>query len=230
MKAAPPHHTFGVSLLARATADFVRGLCVLRHADPYVTVFGSARMNRNAAIHRTAIALGSALSRAGFTVMTGGGPGLMEAVCRGARDAGGRAVGCCISLAVEQARNRHLDRRVTFRYFFVRKVMLCRRARAFVALPGGLGTLDELFEILTLIQTERIARLPVVLLGTEYWSPLLTVLRGMAAAGTLDRSDLDHMYLTDDVAAAVGHIVTGTASRTVPAGRVSPWADPSIAT
>jgi uncharacterized protein (TIGR00730 family) len=142
----------------------------------------------------------------GFTVMTGGGPGLMEAANRGAREAGGRSVGCNIELPQEQQPNRYLDRSVTCRHFFVRKVLLFKYSYAFVALPGGLGTLDELFEALTLIQTGKIAQFPVVLIGTEYWRPLETMLRHLANERTIDGADLSLLLVTDSLSEALDHI------------------------
>jgi uncharacterized protein (TIGR00730 family) len=138
--------------------------------------------------------------------MTGGGPGLMEAANRGAREAGGRSVGCNIELPKEQEPNRYLDRRVTCRHFFVRKVLLFKYSYAFVALPGGLGTLDELFEALTLIQTKKIENFPVVLIGTDYWRPAQEMLRHLALHGGIDRADLDLLLVTDSVAEALNHI------------------------
>jgi uncharacterized protein (TIGR00730 family) len=138
--------------------------------------------------------------------MTGGGPGLMEAANRGAREAGGRSVGCNIQLPKEQAPNRYLDRWVTCRHFFVRKVLLFKYSYAFVALPGGIGTLDELFEALTLIQTGKIESFPVVLIGTDYWRPVHDLLRHLALHGAIDRADLDLLLITDSVAEALHHI------------------------
>ena len=139
-----------------------------------MTVFGSARYPESHPYYAVARRLGAALVRLGFTVMTGGGPGLMEAANRGAREAGGRSVGCNIELPFEQAPNPYLDRSVTCRYFFVRKVLLFKYAYAFVALPGGFGTLDELTEALTLVQTGKVENYPIVLIGTEYWRPFRT--------------------------------------------------------
>ena len=142
--------------------------------------------------------------------MTGGGPGIMEAANRGARDAGGLSVGCNITLPHEQHCNPYLDRFVEFRYFFVRKVMLVKYSYAFVVLPGGFGTLDELFEAATLIQTKKIEDFPLVLMGVDYWQPLVDFLRQrMVAAGTIDVVDVDRILLTDDPATAVEHVRAG---------------------
>src|SRR6266850_6078740 len=150
-------------------ADFLRGFRVLHFVGPCVAVFGSARIKAGSPDYELARKIGAGLSRMGFTVMTGGGPGLMEAANRGAKEAGGRSVGCNILLPTEQTPNSYVDRMVTFRYFFVRKVMLVKYSYAFVVLPGGFGTIDELFEALTLIQTRKILDFPVVLMGVDYW-------------------------------------------------------------
>ncbi len=150
--------------------------------------------------------MGRALVGLGFTVMTGGGPGIMEAANRGAREAGGRSVGCNISLAHEQVPNAYLDRHVTCHYFFVRKVLLFKYSYAFVVLPGGLGTLDELTEALTLIQTGKIHQFPVVLMGSSYWQPFTDLLKEMVAVGSVSATDLDLFLVTDSVADAMAHI------------------------
>jgi hypothetical protein len=188
--------------LARAVRIFtecMRGFRKLHFVGPCVTVFGSARFGEGNAYYPLAREIGARLARAGFTVMTGGGPGLMEAANRGAKDAGGKSIGCNILLPVEQKPNDYLDTWITFRYFFVRKLMLVKYSYAFVAMPGGFGTLDEIFEISTLIQTGKISQFPVVLVGREYWAPLLAFLRGtLAAEGAIDPGDLDRITLTDD--------------------------------
>jgi hypothetical protein len=142
----------------------------------------------------------------GFTVMTGAGPGIMEAANRGAQEAGGRSVGCNIVLPREQKINAYLDRWVTFRYFFVRKVMLVKYSYAFVVMPGGFGTMDELFEAMVLIQTGKIESFPVVLIGKEYWQPLVSFLDEMVRVGTIDRDDFNLLLFTDSVDEAMEHI------------------------
>jgi uncharacterized protein (TIGR00730 family) len=193
-------------LVLRAVHDFIRGFRTLHFVGPCVTVFGSARFGEDHPYYMLAREVGRRISRLGFTVMTGGGPGLMEAANRGAKDVGGRSVGCNIQLPVEQAPNRYLDRWVTCRHFFVRKVLLFKYSYAFVALPGGIGTMDELFEALTLIQNRKIEHFPVVLIGSAYWQPLLTFLGQMAAAGTIDSADLRLLIATDDLDEAVRHL------------------------
>ena len=147
--------------------EFIKGFRAFHFAGPCVTVFGSSRIPQQHKFYEMALQLGRRLAEIGFTVMTGGGPGIMEAANRGAKEAGGRSVGCNIMLPVEQKPNPYMDKWVTFKYFFVRKVLLMKYSYAFVAMPGGAGTMDELFETLTLIQTKKISDFPVVIIGTE---------------------------------------------------------------
>jgi uncharacterized protein (TIGR00730 family) len=188
--------------LRRALAifgEFVRGFRRLHFVGPCVTVFGSARFREDHRYYALARAVGAALARRGFTVMTGGGPGIMEASNRGAREAHGRSIGCNIQLPVEQRPNPYLDLMVEFRHFFVRKVMLVKYSYGFIALPGGFGTMDEIFETLTLIQTAKVADFPLVLVGSDYWRPLLALLRDpMLASGTIDAADVERILVTDD--------------------------------
>jgi len=199
-----------LQLLWRAVRDFIKGFRTLHFVGPCVTIFGSARFGEAHPYYPVAREVGRRVSLLGFTVMTGGGPGLMEAANRGARDAGGRSVCCNIELPLEQDPNRYLDRYVTCHYFFVRKVLLFKYSFAFVGLPGGLGTLDELCEALTLIQTGKIQNFPVVLIGTEYWSPFISLLREMVDEGAVSATDLDLLKVTDDVDEAVHHIESHT--------------------
>ena len=193
-------------LLLRAGRDFIRGFRGLHFVGPCVTVFGSARFDDQHQYYGIAREVGAALARLGFTVMTGGGPGVMEAANRGAKDAGGRSVGCNIELPFEQFPNKYLDRWVTCRYFFVRKVLLVKYSYAFVVMPGGFGTLDELTEALTLIQTQKIKQFPIVLMGVAYWKPFLDMTQAMLAAGTISQGDLDLMLVTDSIPDAMAHI------------------------
>ncbi|HEY4229903.1 MAG TPA: TIGR00730 family Rossman fold protein [Thermoanaerobaculia bacterium] len=186
--------------------EFIRGFRTLHFVGPCVTVFGSARFLADHPYYKLTRRMGGALARMGFTVMTGGGPGLMEAASHGAKDAGGFTVGCNIVLPEEQKLNPYIDRSVSFDHFFVRKVMLVKYSYAFVVMPGGIGTMDELFEALTLIQTHKIDNFPVVLMGSEYYRPLMAVLVKMVAAGTISNTDLDLLLLTDSIEEAVGHI------------------------
>jgi uncharacterized protein (TIGR00730 family) len=190
----------------RTVRDFINGFRVLHFVGPCVTVFGSARFGETHPHYAVARAVGSRLAGLGFTVMTGGGPGLMEAANRGARDAGGGSVGCNIELPNEQEPNPYLDRWVSCRYFFVRKVLLFKYSYAFVGMPGGLGTLDELAEALTLIQTRKIANFPVVLVGHAYWQPLVALFDQMVAAGAISREELRLLLVTDDLDEAMAYI------------------------
>lgn len=186
--------------------EFLRGFRALHFVGPCVTVFGSARFREDHPYYEDARQVGRALVRMGFTVMTGGGPGVMEGANRGAKEAGGRSVGCNIALPFEQSPNPYLDEMVTCHYFFVRKVLLLKYSYAFVVLPGGFGTLDELTEALTLIQTGKIEQFPVVLMGREYWAPFLEMSQRMIEAGTISPHDLDLMCVTDSVDEAMAHI------------------------
>jgi hypothetical protein len=197
-----------LAFLARAIYDFLHGFRVLHFSGPCVTIFGSARFGESHPHYAIGRELGRRVSGLGFTVMTGGGPGLMEAANRGAREAGGRSVGCNIELPLEQEPNRYLDRWITCRYFFVRKVLLFKYSYAFIALPGGLGTLDELTEALTLIQTGKISGFPVILIGTAYWQPFVNLLRAMIDKGAIAASDLDLLMVTDDLDEAMRYLET----------------------
>jgi uncharacterized protein (TIGR00730 family) len=204
-----PHSRFKeVVLLWRAARDFIRGFRALHFVGPCITVFGSARFKDTHPYYEVARDVGRRLSGMGFTVMTGGGPGLMEAANRGAKDAGGLSVGCNIELPFEQEPNQYLDRWITCHYFFVRKVLLFKYSYGFVALPGGLGTLDELSEALTLIQTGKIDDFPVVLIGTAYWQPFVMLLREMTLRGAISAHDLDLLKVTDDIDEAMRHLET----------------------
>lgn len=192
--------------VVRVTKELVNGFRSLHFVGPAVTVFGSARTGEGHPIYELSRQVGAALAHMGFTVITGGGPGVMEAANRGAKEAGGHTVGCNIELPHEQQANPYLDLSLDFRYFFVRKVMLVKYSYAFVVMPGGFGTIDELFESLTLIQTGKIHDFPVVLMGTDYWKTMIEQLDAMVLAGTIAPHDLDLLCITDDVDAAMTHI------------------------
>jgi uncharacterized protein (TIGR00730 family) len=194
--------------LIRALADFLRGFRVLHFVGPCVTVFGSARILADSPFYDLARRMGSAIAGLGFTVMTGGGPGITEAANRGAKEVNGRSVGCGIQLPHEQRNNAYLDRSVTMHYFFVRKALLIKYSYAFVILPGGAGTLDEFFEALTLIQTGKIKNFPIVIMGTDYWKGLIDFIKKMPESGTISPGDLDLIYATDSVEDAIAHIRT----------------------
>ncbi len=198
----------------RIQAEFVEGFGALAELGPAVAVFGSARTPRDDPNYAEAERLGRALAEAGFAVITGGGPGTMEAANKGASEAGGTSVGLGIELPFESGLNEWVDVGVNFRYFFARKTMFVKYSRGFVALPGGLGTFDELFEALTLVQTQKVTSFPVVLVGTAYWSGLLEWLRGtVLAAGNISETDFDMLSITDDVDEAVAIMTRGVADR-----------------
>jgi uncharacterized protein (TIGR00730 family) len=192
--------------LLRVMRDFLRGFRALHFVGPCVTVFGSARIKSDDPHYEMARKMGAAIASLGFTVITGGGPGLMEAANRGAKEVRGRSVGCTIELSSEQPTNAYLDRCVRMHYFFVRKTLLVKYSYAFVVMPGGAGTLDELFEALTLIQTGKIKNFPVVIMGTDYWKELLYFIDKMAQRGMIAASDLSLIYATDSIEEAIAHI------------------------
>jgi uncharacterized protein (TIGR00730 family) len=202
--------------------ELLRGFERMTVPEPCVTVFGSARIPEGVPLYEKARALGSALARAGYSVvMTGGGPGLMEAANRGANEAGGYTVGCNIHLPVEQEPNPYLDDFVVFEHFFIRKLMLIKYSCAFVILPGGYGTLDEAFEVATLIQTGKLKRFPVVVMDTSFYGPFEKLLRGtMSEARLIDADGLDIVLLTDEPDDAVEWISSHTGGSAAPgAGR-----------
>jgi len=195
-----------MATLLSVVRDFLRGFRVLHFVGPCVTVFGSARTKENAPYYQLARRMGAALANLGFTVMTGGGPGIMEAANRGAKEVGGMSVGCNIELPFEQDPNGYLDRSVTMKYFFVRKTLLIKYSYAFVVMPGGAGTVDELFEALTLIQTGKIKQFPIVMMGTDYWREMIDFVAKMARVGTISPEDVKLIYATDSVGEAIAHI------------------------
>ncbi|MFO0933014.1 MAG: TIGR00730 family Rossman fold protein [Planctomycetota bacterium] len=209
----PQSRLFELRRAIRIFFEFIRGFRALHFVGPCVTVFGSARFGEAHPWYARTREVGRRLAEAGFTVMTGAGPGLMEAANRGAKDAGGTSVGCNIVLPKEQATNPYLDVAVPFKHFYVRKVMLVKYAYGFVAMPGGFGTLDELMEILTLIQTGKLPGFPIALMGRDHWRPLLDLLRNFVASGAVDARDLDLVLVTDDPAEAVDHVVRVASKR-----------------
>src|SRR4029079_18038171 len=192
--------------LLRVMRDFLRGFRTLHFVGPCVTVFGSARIKRDDPHYELTRKMGAAIARLGFTVITGGGPGIMEAANRGAKEAGGRSVGCTIELPSEQPTNVYLDRCVRMHYFFARKTLLVKYSYAVFVMPGGAGTLDEFFEALTLIQTGKIKNFPIVIMGTDYWKELLHFIETMAQRGMIAARDLSLIYATDSVDEAIAHI------------------------
>ena len=197
----------------RIQSEFIEGFGTLAELPPAISVFGSARTPVDSPEYKAGVQLGSALVRAGWAVITGGGPGAMEAANKGACEAGGTSVGLGIELPFEQGLNPYVDIGLNFRYFFVRKMMFVKYAQGFVVLPGGLGTLDELFEALTLVQTQKVTRFPIVLFGTDYWGGLVDWLKNtLVAQGKATEHDLLLFHVTDDVDEAVA-LVSKEAAR-----------------
>jgi len=191
----------------RITREFFRGIAALDKVRNAVTVFGSARFKPRSPYYKLTVQMGEALAGAGYTVITGGGPGLMEAANRGARRGGGKSIGINIKLPHEQKPNPYVDRFIELRYFFVRKVMLVKYSQAFVVMPGGLGTLDELFEVATLIQTGKLRKFPVVLMGTKFWGRMRSFVRGaLIGSGAVGRDELSFAKVTDDPVEALEFI------------------------
>lgn len=192
----------------RIQSEFVEGFGALAEVPRAVSIFGSARVAEGSPEYETARELSVALVREGFAVITGGGPGVMEAANRGACESGGYSIGLGIELPFEQRLNDWVDLGINFRYFFARKTMFVKYSQAFICLPGGFGTLDELFEALTLVQTRKITRFPIVLVGTEFWSGLVDWLRGaLAATGKVSPGDIELIHVTDSIDEAVRIVV-----------------------
>ena len=205
---APPGRLRDLARVCRIALEFLRGFRALRALHPCVSVFGSARFGEGHRYYEMARGVGASLAGAGFSVLTGGGPGVMEGANRGAREAGGLSVGCNIELPQEQSPNSFLDRWVGCRYFFVRKVMLVRHSCAFVVLPGGFGTLDEVFETATLIQTGKVPDFPLILMGESFWDPLLGFVRDrLLAEGAIGEYDEERILVTDSAGEAVDCIL-----------------------
>ncbi len=193
----------------RIMGEFVEGFDELSTLGPCVSVFGSARLTRADPVYDRCVETVRLLGKAGFGIITGGGPGSMEAANRGAQEVGTPSVGCRIELPFEQGLNEFADIGIDFRYFFVRKTMFVKYAQAFVIFPGGFGTLDELFEALTLIQTRKVRNFPVVMFDTEYWAGLMDWIRGkLLKEGKISKEDLDLIYLTDSPEKVVAHVVS----------------------
>jgi hypothetical protein len=213
----------------RIMAEFVDGFEMMAQVPPGISVFGSAREKPGRPYYTKAVEVGRLIAEAGFSVVTGGGPGIMEGANRGAKEAGGESVGLNIILPFEQVANPYLTKVINFRYFFVRKVMFSKYAVGFIFFPGGYGTLDEFFDTITLIQTGKIHRLPVALMGTDFWGPHVEWIRQAMHEqfGYIATEDLDLFTLTDDPAVAVRHICTNLSSRdTEPLGAFKKWDTP----
>lgn len=187
---------FNVIQIAR---EFIKGFRKLHFVGPCITVFGSARTKEDDPYYKAAVGFGEAIAKMGFATMTGGGPGIMEAANRGARKGKGKSIGCNIELPMEQFPNPYLDVSIDFKQFYVRKVILLKYSYAFIVLPGGFGTLDELFETITLIQTKKTERFPIVLFGKSYWSKMMEFVDVMKEEGTISSQDKDLFMITDSV-------------------------------
>ncbi len=195
-----------LQLLFSVAKDFILGFRALHFVGPCITVFGSARFDEKHRYYQLAQDMGAAIAKMGFTVLTGGGPGIMEAANRGAKDAGGRSVGCNIRLPFEQSHNPYLDRWVTMEHFFVRKTLLIKYSYGFIIMPGGFGTMDEMFEALTLIQTKKLKGFPIVIMGSDFWPEMRQFMDHMLRGATISPEDLDLIKWTDSVDEAVAHL------------------------
>ena len=201
--------TFAVKVLI----EFIRGFRALHFAGPCVTVFGSARFKEGHPYYEKTRELAAKIAQMGFTIMTGGGPGIMEAANRGAKEAGGRSVGCNIVFPMEQKPNQWLDKWVSIRYFFVRKTLLIKYSYAFIVMPGGFGTLDEYFESLTLIQTNKINQFPIIIFDTEFHKELLEHIQKMKTSGTIDEKDMNLFVVTDSIDEVISTIQSNSIGR-----------------
>lgn len=201
-------------MLSSISYEFVKGFRAFYKVGPCATFFGSARFHSNHYYYALARETARLVAQSGLTIMTGGGPGIMEAANRGAKDAHGRSVGCNITLPYEQAPNRYLDIFVEFNHFFIRKVMLLRYSNSFIVFPGGFGTLDEVFETITLVQTKKISYFPVVLMGTDFWAPMKNfLLDTLLKNKTISEEDLKMLYFSDDPEDVLEIIKAGRSDR-----------------
>lgn len=202
----PKSRSYELLFAWRVFRQFIKGFRNLHFVGPCITVFGSARFKEDHPYYIKAREFGKRIAELGLTTMTGGGPGIMEAANRGAFENNGKSVGCNIQLPFEQKENPYVQKSVTFEHFFVRKVLLVKYSYAFIIMPGGFGTMDELFETLTLVQTKSISQFPVVLFGKEYFKPLMDNIEWMAQQGTISKEDLRLVLLTDSVDEAMNYI------------------------
>lgn len=202
----PKSRGYELSFAWRVFIQLLKSFRTLHFVGPCITVFGSARFAEDHIFYQKARSIGKRIAQLGFTTMTGGGPGIMEAANRGAFENGGMSVGCNIRLPFEQKENPYLTRSITFEHFFVRKTILTKYSYAFIIMPGGFGTMDEFFETLTLVQTKTITGFPIVLFGKEYYKNLMETIEDMAAAGTIAKEDMSLVLLTDSEDEAIEHI------------------------
>jgi uncharacterized protein (TIGR00730 family) len=186
--------------------EFIKGFRTLHFVGPCVTVFGSARFKEGHVFYEQARELSGRIAQMGFTIMTGGGPGIMEAANKGAREVGGKSVGCNIVLPHEQSHNPYLDRWVNIKYFFVRKILLIKYSYAFIVMPGGFGTMDEYFEALTLIQTKKVHQFPIIIMGKEFHQELINYVETMKSYQTISPNDSDLFLVTDSIEEAIAHL------------------------
>ena len=202
----PKSRSYELNFAFKVFKQFINGFRILHFAGPCITVFGSARFKEDHPYYQAAREFGKQIAALGFTTMTGGGPGIMEAANRGAFENNGMSVGCNIILPHEQKENSYLHKSVTFEYFFIRKTMMMKYSYAFIIMPGGFGTMDEFFETLTLVQTGSITLFPIVLYGKEYYKELMATIEEMVKAETISPDDLKLVLLTDDINDAIDHI------------------------
>jgi len=204
----PKSRSYELGFAWKVFRELMKGFRILHFVGPCITVFGSSRFKENDFFYEKAKEFGKRIADIGFTVMTGGGPGIMEAANRGAFENGGISVGCNIQLPFEQKANPYVQTSITFEHFFVRKTMLVKYSYAFIIMPGGFGTMDEFFETITLVQTKMITQFPIVLFGKDYYKDLVETIKAMAKQGTIATEDLKLVLLTDDIEEAIRHIQT----------------------
>ena len=202
----PRSRSFELGFAFRVFWQFLKGFRKLHFVGPCITVFGSARFKEENIYYGKARIIGKKIAELGFATMTGGGPGIMEAANRGAFENGGVSVGCNIQLPFEQQPNPYVNKSITFEHFFVRKVILVKYSYAFIIMPGGFGTMDEFFEVLTLVQTKTVTNFPIVLFGKEYYQPLMELIEWMVNQGSISKEDLSLVLITDDEEEAMNHI------------------------
>src|SRR6476469_7407440 len=203
----PKSRSYELAFAWQVFTQFIKGFRTFHFVGPCISVFGSARFKEHHPYYASARAFGKHIAEMGFTTMTGGGPGIMEAANRGAYESGGMSVGCNIKLPFEQHANKYMHKWMLFEHFFVRKTLLIKYSYAFIIMPGGFGTMDELFETLTLVQTKTISSFPIVMFGKEFYTELWEAMQDMAVRGTISKEDLDLVLLTDDVQDAMDHII-----------------------
>lgn len=202
----PKSRGYELGFTFKVLLQFLKGFRALHFIGPCITVFGSARFKEDNIYYKQAREFGKRIAGSGFTTLTGGGPGIMEAANRGAFEIGGKSVGLNIRLPFEQVANKYVQKSITFEYFFVRKTLLIKYSYAFIIMPGGFGTMDEFFETLTLVQTKTITTFPLVLFGKEYYKELMEAMQDMAAKGTISKEDMNLVLLTDNIDEAMDHI------------------------